>query len=176
MSETQKIGLGKKIGIGCGGFVGLFLLLIIIVAIFSSKNTYPGSTSKTNTTNIPAMSELQSKILEDFNKVFTTRKRQKKCDITIEFKEMKNNDFVMNLVFSNVQPISNVADDTNTLVRATLANIMASGRKPADEHISVMVWGHTPVKGETGAERVLVYGYSRYNYNSDSVEFSPSKD
>ena len=61
--------------------------------------------------------------------------------------------------------------DTRSVARAVLAALVKGGRKPADEDVTLFVSAQRPARGETGAARVVWYGYSTYDYNSDSLTY-----
>ena len=176
MNEAKKMGMGKKIGLACAG---MFVLILVIGAITGKgeaqkqgpsvpENTQPQQATKENL--------FQEAVLKNFDRTFQKRSRKKACHITADFSKVEDKDISITITYDNVQPILDVAADTNAMVRATLEKLLADGHKPAPESISVTVWAHSPVKGETGASMVLPYGYSRYDYNSDSVNFKPNSN
>jgi hypothetical protein len=67
-----------------------------------------------------------------------------------------------------------VEADTKRIARAMLAALVKAGRRPTQEWISVFVWGEQDgLHGETGTNRVRVFGHTHYDWNYDQLEFEP---
>lgn len=64
-----------------------------------------------------------------------------------------------------------VRRDTKAVVQAALDELVAQGRRPAEEQLSVTTWAHKPEKGATGQNLTRVYGRSVYDYNNDSITY-----
>jgi hypothetical protein len=95
----------------------------------------------------------------------------------IEVTEAKRKDYTLRLIYRS--PPSNSVEvvlDTQSIARAVLTELVASGSNPSRDHASVWVWAQRPVGGgETGAPLVQVYGHTEYNYNNDQLTFEPWK-
>lgn len=50
---------------------------------------------------------------------------------------------------------------------------LADGHQPAKEEITVLVGGNIPVKGETGTDRFVLFGYAAYSPVKDQVQLHP---
>ena len=72
-------------------------------------------------------------------------------------------------------PVVTLADaeaDTKAIARAVLAQLVKEGRKPATEHIVLLVHAQQAgFKGETGTELVRPFGSTSYNFNNDRLEW-----
>jgi hypothetical protein len=70
--------------------------------------------------------------------------------------------------------LQEVESDTKRIARAVLKTLIADGRKPRQEMISVNVSAHMPFRGETGAAMARVFGMTHYSYANDSLQFKPA--
>jgi hypothetical protein len=64
-----------------------------------------------------------------------------------------------------------VENDTRSLIRALLAEIKKAGENQLKKLISITVWTTRSVTGETGKPLVQNFGYSTYDYLSDSIKY-----
>jgi hypothetical protein len=83
-------------------------------------------------------------------------------NITLDYKYM----------FNSSRPES----DTKIIARAVLAQLVKDGRNPREDDTSVYVWAkQTGIKGETGADLVALFGFTRYDSSSDSLKYEVYK-
>jgi hypothetical protein len=61
--------------------------------------------------------------------------------------------------------------DSQAIVRAVLTALVAQGRFPADQRVTVFVSAMRRFRGETGKAMVNWYGIASYDYNRDAVRY-----
>ena len=61
--------------------------------------------------------------------------------------------------------------DTKRIARAVLAELLASGAKPMEEQIIVIVQAWRRTKGETGKDLGVFYGVTSYRASDDQLHF-----
>jgi hypothetical protein len=67
-----------------------------------------------------------------------------------------------------------VEADTKLIARAVLAELVRQGRNPAEERISLFVYGRQETRGgETGGRITRTYGNAIYDFNHDRLGFAP---
>lgn len=116
--------------------------------------------------NILEKTELQMK---ENDPDFSTR-------FTIAITDGNRGSFFFRLSYSTAQrSASQVQADCVFVVRSCLRALVESGRKPADEWISVGATAMHPFKGETGKDMVQIYGTATYDFNKDAIEFELRK-
>jgi hypothetical protein len=95
----------------------------------------------------------------------------------IDVDTAKENKYVLKVVYGS--PPTNPAViwlDTRTVARAVLSELVAVGRHPSSDHISLWVWAQSLAgKGETGRQLVIPHGHAEYNDQNDQIEFKPWK-
>ncbi|MGH7014150.1 MAG: hypothetical protein ACREEL_08370 [Stellaceae bacterium] len=62
--------------------------------------------------------------------------------------------------------------DSESIVRAILAQLVKKGRVPYEEDISIFVFASQDASGETGKHLVHVYGYATYDHSLDRISYS----
>ena len=95
---------------------------------------------------------------------------------SVRFDNISKNDFRLTVLYKkSPSSMAEVEKDTKAVARAVLKVLMDDGRKPREEWVFVFVHAHQPEKGETGGDLVRVYGKTAYDFNTDSLKFTPAK-
>lgn len=82
-------------------------------------------------------------------------------------------EYELEIFYKDVPPDYGVVEsDTRSLIRALLAEIKKAGEEELQKLILIMVFTARDVTGETGKPLVQDFGYAKYDYIRDSIQYS----
>lgn len=123
--------------------------------------------------------EIRSAVSEELTKIALENKENgwERVEVKMEGDQIKS--IAASLWYrqdKSITHLTQVSNDTKGLVRAALKVMQGKGVKPADEWVSMSIHAYRPAVGETGKNLVTVFGKSSYNFNNDSIEFTPAEN
>jgi hypothetical protein len=148
-------------------------LLIIVFATIAAVWLL-GSLSTPGTVAPPANAAAEQAKLEAFQKAVAARVSGSSKWEGIEVNNASGASYSLKLWY-RTRPggQAEVSRDAKAVVQATLDELIAQGRQPAQERIFVSTHAYQSEKGATGQALVRVFGRAIYDFNNDSITYKP---
>jgi hypothetical protein len=139
--------------------IAFALLLCLVPASWSLAAEPPAPAASPVAQAVAAI-----KLKPNWERIELTLDTRSHCSLTLWYKPE-----------AKVTSEADVEADTKQVARAVLAELVRQGRKPAEERISLFVYGRQETRGgETGGRVVRTYGNAIYDSNHDRLGFAPS--
>jgi len=156
--------------------LGCFVLIIVLATTDNSahkesdtkKDTSKNNDGLNNNTNKDKINIEKDKFLK--NVLTKINAKDSKLE-TLEIYTFEDKTYSFRIYYKRTPSIVEVQNDTYIVAKSALLVLMEQGRSPSKEWISVNVRGYKKEIGETGQIVYRYFGVSRYNFNTDQIEF-----
>lgn len=159
----------------------LYLIIVIFSLLSCSDNNDQNATSNAQSTHSQIQENKQAelnnkkKFIESFyNELGSLNQKWE----NIEVMNASDNDYRIAINYKESASISGYAEierDTKSVVRVALKTLVAEGKSPSKEWISVFVHARQPAGvGETGQPVTRTLGRASYDFNNDNINFERS--
>jgi len=154
----------------------LVLIAFVLLALGSTDTAPPPSTSGRASAPATQLESAESEKARFSAKVLDAVGPPSPKWDKVRFDEISKSNFRLTILYRQTPSgYREIETDTKRVARAVLKVLIADGRDPHGEWISVFVHAHKPERGETGAALVRNFGRTSYDFNTDQLEFKPSR-